>query len=163
MYTLTLILFVFIVVSPCLTKIDFQIQCFSLTFHVMIFILCERSRYFYAANNIKSNINKISKTRLKSWKPKFLYCPHACSDKWTAFWFQGSLMRGVAHSHISISFVQLSLFCDCRGGARQQTTSITAGNYNFIKSWWRILWPSPYCKCFCILMRFNWSDIFIST
>ena len=42
-------------------------------------------------------------------------------------------MRGVAHSHISISFVQLSLFRDCGGGAGQRRTSITAGNKMFTK------------------------------
>ena len=150
MYTLTLILFVFIVVSPCLTKIDFQIQCFSLTFHVMIFILCERSRYFYAANNIKSNPNKISKTRLKSWKPKFFYCPHVCSDKWTAFWFQGSLMRGVV-----LWLQRWNQVADYIHNSR-----LLKFHKIMMKDFMTIVLMQ---ERFCISMRFNWSDIVIST
>ena len=77
-------------------------------------------------------------------------------------WFQGSLMKEVAHSHISISFVQLSLFCDCRGEAMQRRTSITAGNKMFTNHDRRFC-DHRFVQCLCIPMRFNWSDIAIPT
>ena len=160
MYAVTLILFVFIVVSHDWPKLTFKSNVCHLLF--MLWLLYYANAFSVFTVQPILNLIQVKSSKL-DWNLLILYCAHACTDKWTALWFQGSLMRGVAHSHISISLVQLSLFCDCRGGARQQTTSITAGNYDFIKSWWRIFWPLPYCKCFCILMRFKWSDIVIST